>query len=512
MPPTVPPSLPPAAPPVASTGVEGLDAILHGGLPREEMHLVQGTAGTGKSTLALCFVRAGVEAGEASLYLTLSQSAAHLERIARSHGWSLAGVTVYELSPRTVAERIAARQTILPTADVELGELFHDLEGLVERVRPRRAVLDSLSVLRLLAGSPQRYHREVVTLRQLFIERGCTLLVIADYPAEGGHGSPPEVDLHPLSGCVIDLEQEPRVFGDVRRRLRVVKARGLANNGGAHDYKISTGRMDVYPRLGAYRRPEYREYELIATGIESLDEPLGGGLERGTSCLLVGPTGAGKSTLATLYTNAIARQGRHAAVFLFDERPETFKGRSEAFGMPVKADISAGRLSVQQLDSGEIAPGEFAQIVREMVEEKNTRALIIDSIGGYFNAMGSSDVLASQLHELLTYLSRSGVLTLLIGSQEGPGSIGEQHGPDVSYLSDSIIVLGFYELCGKIHRSFAAIKKRNGRHATDIHELVLSGGNLAQGSIRLRGPLRNLGRIVLDNPEPALGADDDAAD
>ncbi|PCC73713.1 circadian clock protein KaiC [Nannocystis exedens] len=501
--PSVPPSLHPEAPPVASTGVEGLDAILHGGLPREEMHLIQGTAGTGKSTLALCFLRAGAKAGEASLYLTLSQSAAHLERIARSHGWSLAGVTVHELSPRTVAERIAARQTILPTADVELGELFQDLADLVEQTRPRRAVIDSLSVLRLLAGGPQRYHREVVTLRQLFTERKCTLLTIADYPAEGEGGSLPEVDFHPLCGCVIDLKQEPRAFGDVRRRLRIVKARGLASNGGTHDYKIATGRMDVYPRLGAYNRPEYSEYEMIATDVASLDEVLGGGLERGTACLLVGPTGAGKSTVAALYADAAARRGGSAAVFLFDERPETFKSRTESFGMHVNAHIEAGRMSVQQLDSGEIAPGEFAQQIREMVETRKTQVVVIDSIAGYFAAMGSQDVLVSQLHELLTYLSRSGVLTMLIGSQEGLTSIGQAPGPDVSYLSDSIVVLGFYEIRGKIHRSFAAVKKRNGRHATEIHELIFAGGSLAEGSIRLQGPLRGLQRILLDNPAPA---------
>src|SRR5947209_12272694 len=228
------------APPVASSGVGGLDAILHGGLPREEMHLVQGVAGTGKTTLALSFLREGARAGEACLYVTLSQSKKHLERIAASHGWPLDGVTIQELTPTAFAERIAARQTVLAAQDVELQEVVQGLAEVVARFKPRRAVVDSISVVRLLAGTPQRYHAEVVTLRQLFTESGCTVLFLADHPAETEQGSRPEVAFHPLAGCVIHLEQEPRPYGDVRRRLRVVKARGLPHNGGYHDLKILT--------------------------------------------------------------------------------------------------------------------------------------------------------------------------------------------------------------------------------------------------------------------------------
>lgn len=487
----------PDLPPLASTGVPGLDAILHGGLPREEMHLVQGEAGTGKTTLALQFLLAGVQLGEATLYITLAQSAKHLERIARSHGWSLAGVTIHEVSPGTVADRIAARQTILPTAEAELGELFQELGALVARIRPRRAVIDSISILRLLAGSSQRYHREVVTLRQLLFEQECTVMALADRPAETAHGTLPEVDFHPLSGCVIHLEQETRAYGDVRRHLRVVKATGLPHSGGYHDYKIRTGHTDVYPRLDSYTRPEYSDYRRIASGIESIDAALGGGLEQGTACLVVGPSGVGKSTMATLFVDAAARQGDHTAVFLFDERPETYKVRSTAFGIDLQAHAASGRLTMRQLDPGQIAPGEFAQQVRALVDAQHTRVIVIDSITGYFNAMGSSDVLIAQLHELLTYLSRSGVLTILAGAQEGLMSIGSQPGVDISYLSDTIVVLNYFETEGKLRRCCTAVKKRHGEHDASIRELFLD-----RGTIRLGEPLRQYRNILLAGARP----------
>ena len=480
-------TVPPELPPVASTGVPGLDAILHGGLPREEMHMVQGTAGTGKTTFALHFLRDGARAGEPCLYVTLSQSKAHLERIARSHGWSTNGITIHELSPGTVLDRIAARQTVLPTVEVELDELFHDLRELVGRLKPRRAVIDSITILQLLAGSMPRYHREVVTLRQLFVEQGCTLVVMADHPAEEEKGSAPEVIFHPLSGCVIQLGQDPRPYGDVRRHLRVVKARGLPNNGGYHDVKIRTGRMDVYPRLGAYATQEQTRYPRVASGIDALDGLLGGGLEQGTSCLIVGPSGVGKSSLATAFVDAVARGGGHAALFLFDERPDTYVTRSEGVGIPLRRQVDAGRVMIRQVDPGEIAPGEFAQQVRELVERKQTKVVVVDSVIGYFAAMGAADVLVTQLHELITYLTRSGVLLIMCGSQEGFMSIGTQDGVDVSYLSDSILVLGFYEADAAIHRCIAAVKKKHGGHDTGIRELSVVGGRITVGAERLSG-------------------------
>jgi circadian clock protein KaiC len=471
------------------------------------MHLIQGVAGTGKTTIALQYLFEGMKQGEATLYVTLSQSKEHLERIARSHGWSLDGMTIYELSPGSVAERIAARQSILPTAEVELDEVFRELMDLVVRVAPRRAIIDSITILQLLAGSTWRYHREVVTLRQLFVERGCTLIALADHPAVMEEGQSPEVIFHPIAGCVINLEQTPRPYGDVRRQLRVVKARGLPHNGGYHDLKILTGRTHVYARLGAYTIPEDCEYRLITTRAASLDALLGGGLNSGTSCLIVGPSGVGKSSLATLYAESVARDGGKAAIFSLDERPETYIVRSEALGIPIRGHLDTGRILLQQIDPGEIAPGEFAQEIRQLVEVEATRVIIIDSVIGYFAAMGSADVLVTQLHELTTYLTRKGVLLVLCGAQEGFMSIGTQDAVDVSYLSDTIMVLNFFEAEGQIRRAIAVVKKKHGRHVHSIHELFLEPNRIEVAQAPL-SQFRNVmvpGRVLM----PLGGAEGD---
>jgi circadian clock protein KaiC len=484
-------------PPVASTGVGGLDSVLQGGLPREEMHMAQGVAGTGKTTLALQFLGEGVRAGERCVYLTLSQSKLHLQRIARSHGWTLDGMTVHELSPGTVAERVASRQTVLPTVELELEAVFKDLEEVVGRVKPQRAVIDSITILQMLAGSVQRYHREVVTLRQLFVERNCTVLALADHPAGAEAGQPPEIIFHPLCGVVIDLSQKPRPYGDVRRQLRIIKARAVPNGGGVHDLKILSHGMEVYPRLSAYSIPEYDEFALAPSGVRELDSALGGGFEHGTASLIVGPSGAGKSTLATVFATAAAGRGERGAIYLFDERPETYKARADGIGVPLREHVESGCILLRQLDPGEIAPGEFAQHVSEAVEREGVRVVVIDSIAGYFNAVGSSELFVAQLHELLTFLSRSGVLTILCGSQEGFMSIGSQAGVDISYLSDTILLLGYFEHDGNLRRYITAVKRRQGEHQTHIRELTIRHDGISLGP-----PLRQFRDIVLKNAGP----------
>ena len=478
-------------PPHASTGIKGLDTILKGGFPREELHLVQGSAGTGKTTMALQFLIEGARLGEPALYLTLSQSAPHLERIARSHGWSLDGITVHELGPATLAERIAAKQSILPTAEVKLEEAFRELMQLVQRLRPRRAVIDSLTILQLIAGSTERYHREVVNLRQLFFEHGCTVVALADHPAIVDEGQAPEVIFHPLSGCVINLEQEARVYGDARRRLRVIKARGVANEAGVHDLRIDTGGMLVYPRLGAYTEPEQGEHQCLATQVAGLDALVGGGLFTGTSCLIVGPSGVGKSTLASLYAETAALKGQHASVFLFDEPPQTYVQRAEALGVRLAKPVSAGLVTICQLDPGNVAPGEFAQMARDAIDQRDTKVVIVDSVNGYFTAMGSAELFLSQLHELITYATRRGVLLILCGAQEGFMSIGTQGAFDVSYLSDALLVLAFFEEEGHIRRAISAVKKKHGKHRNTINELLLADGRIEVSAEPLKG-LRNL--------------------
>jgi circadian clock protein KaiC len=469
---------PPIPPPAAATGIAGLDWILQGGLPREEMHLLQGGAGTGKTTIALHFLLEGRRNGEPTLYVTLSQSKRHLERIAHSHGWSLEGIAIHEMSPGSIADRIAAHQTVFPTAEVELGEAFRDLVDLVERVRPTRAIIDSITMIQLLAGSIGRYHREVVNLRQLFVERGCTLIALADHPAVSNEGQSPEVIFHPLSGCVIHLDQAPRIYGDVRRRLRIMKARGVAQSGGFQDLKILTGGMEVYPRLGAYTQNDAAAERLISTRVNGLNRLLCGGLFSGTSCLIVGPSGVGKSSLATLFAESVMQTGARAAIFLMDERPEAYLRRSENLGVPLREHLDAGRILMRQVDPGEIAPGEFAQQVRQLVLEQSIEVVVLDSVIGYFAAMGSVDVLLSQLHELMTFLTRSGVLLILCAAQEGFMSIGRQDAVDVSYLSDSIVVLNFFESQGELRRALAVVKKKHGPHLNTIHELLLRDGEI----------------------------------
>jgi circadian clock protein KaiC len=336
----------------------------------------------------------------------------------------------------------------------------------------------------------------VVTLRQLFVERSCTVLALADHPAGMDEGQRPEVIFHPLCGVVIDLMQHPRAYGDVRRQLRVVKARALPSSGGVHDLKIRKDGMEVYARLGAYGKAEYSDFKVVPSGIESLDQTIGGGLEHGTACLIVGPSGTGKSTLSSVFSIAAARTGEGVGIYLFDERPETYKARAEGIGLAMREHVDAGRLQLRQLDPAEIAPGEFAQQVRENVEQHGQTLVVIDSISGYFNAVGSSELFVAQLHELLTFLSRSGVLTILCGAQEGFMSIGRQVGVDISYLSDTIIVLGYFEDRGCVRRFLTVVKRRQGEHQTTIRELTIGTNGVQIGQ-----PLRKFLGLVQMNDQ-----------
>ncbi|WP_437751480.1 ATPase domain-containing protein [Sorangium sp. So ce1389] len=485
----------------AASGIEGLDSILRGGFSRAEMHLVQGDSGTGKTTLALQFVLSGAAAGESGLYITLAQTRSGLEAIARSHGWSLDGVTVHDISPGDIAEHLAAEQTVLRTADVELGELTRQVRQVIEQSQPRRVVFDSIGVIGLLAGSTARYHREIVALRQFLVERGCTALFLGEWSPETEMEGPSSIEFHSLAASVIHMAHTAPDYGEVRRRLRVIKVRGVDFRSGYHDFRIRTGGLEVYPRLEQSRSGEYGAFRRIESGIESLDRMLGGGLEQGTACLLIGPSGVGKSTLAAVYACAAAHGGDDAAIFLFEERPETFMARSRGVGIDLQPHLDSGQLKVEQVSSADITPGEFAHRVRSAVDVGKARLVVIDSLTGYLNAMGEVSLLSLQMHELLNFLSGRGVLTLLVVTQEGFTSVGPVPTVDVSYLSDSILTLRFFEANGSIRRCVAATKKRKGEHETTIRELFLSTEGVHVGVT----PLRQFRSILSGVPELVVG-------
>ena len=470
------------SPATASTGIKELDEILGGGFVRGELHLLEGGPGTGKTTIALQFLLEGVRAGERCIYLTLAQSRRALEEIAASHGWSLDGFELHELSPSGVVETVAAQQSVLHTADVELAAVTREIGELVHRVKPRRVVLDSMGTIRLLAGSRERYHREILSLKELLTAQRCTALFIAESHVTRDAGSD-SGDLQTLCASITELDQETPDYGTVRRRLRVVKTRALEHEGGVHNFNIFTGRLEIYPRLGGFQRKDHGVGVVLQSGVSGLDEVLGGGLQEGTTCVLVGPPGSGKSTLGGCFVHEAAKRRERSAIYLFDERAVTFLSRSKAVGINLEPALRAGRLVLHQLDTTSISAGEFAHRVRLEVEDHDTRVVLIDSLTGYFSAIPNDKMLMAQMHELLMFLGRSGVLTLLIVVQPGFMTVGETHSVDVSYLSDTILVLRQFEAGGHVRRCIAAMKKRGGEHSTTLRELLIQPGSVQLGEV-----------------------------
>ncbi len=481
----------------APSGVDGLDQILGGGFLRGDMHLVQGATGSGKTTLALQFLRAGVRAGEPGLFITLAQSRPILERIARSHGIPLDGIAIHELFPTSIAGP-PAPQTVLHTADVELGEVIRGIRETVERVKPQRVVFDSLGTFHQFIGSTHRFRAEIVSLRQLLIGGNCTTIFIGDHPVEGDAiGQTPDNEFHGLAASVVHLDQTSRDYGEVRRRLRVIKVRGLPHRGGYHNFRIRTGGMQAFPRLSPFQTPGYSDFRPVASRIKELDNLLGGGLELGTACLLIGPSGSGKSTLASVYAHAVAKAGDPVAILLFEERPETFLARAKGVGVDLRSDVASGLVLLHQMDTGDISPGELSQGIRDLVEEGAAQVVILDSLTGYFNAMVGDEMLVEQMHDLLNYLSRRGILTILTVTQEGMPSVGTGPAVDISYLSDTIILLRQFEDDGKIRRCLVAIKKRHGEHDTTIREWMITSQGVSLGA-----PLTHLQDVLTGRPRP----------
>jgi circadian clock protein KaiC len=458
-------------PPLVGTGIEGLDHVLHGGLVPHRMYLVEGDPGSGKTTLALQFLAEGARLGESCLFVTLSESDEELRASARSHGWSLEGIKVIELIASEESLKPDSRYTMYHPSEVELGETIKKVLEEAERTKPVRMVFDSLSELRLLAQNPLRYRRQILVLKQFFSRQHCTVFFIDDKTGDVG-----DTHLHSIAHGVISLERHSPDFGTMRRRLQIVKLRGRDFRAGYHDYTIKRGGVEVFPRLVAAEHRVPFKREAIKSGLEPLDALLGGGLSRGTSTLLLGPAGTGKSTVANQYVMAAAARGEHAAMFLFDESVATLFERSEALGMDVESLVNAGRVGVRQVDPAELSPGEFVHAVRQTVEQDKCRLVVIDSLNGYLNAMPSERHLTLHLHELLTYLGQQGVTTLLLMAQHGlvGGSVNVP--VDASYLADTVILMRYFEAVGEVRQAISVIKKRTGRHERTIREVHFESG------------------------------------
>ena len=464
-------------PPLVTTGIAGFDEILGGGLPAGQTHLLQGGVGTGKTTLALEFARAGAAAGEPVLFLTLSQSAGGLRQIARSHGWELEGIEIVELSRRNVAAPGAQQQDVFHSAAVELGEVTGAIHGALDRIKPARLVLDSVSALRVLAaGAGARYRDEVLALLGRLEREQVTVLFVQN---------PEPSDLHELPAMVtgvVELEIEKSVYGSNQRTLRVRKMRGLDIATGSHNFTIKTGAVEVYPRLDQPAADGQRsELAQLSSGVAGLDEMLMGGLEEGTAAVLVGATGTGKTTTATLYIHAALERGERAAAFLFDERQQTFLTRAAGLGLDLRAYLEKGQFELFVVDTGDLSPGEMAHHIREVVDRGAT-VVVLDSITGYFHSMGRKDLLIAQLHEMLAYMSRHGVLSILVVAQHGMVGRNISSPVDVSYMADSVLLLRNFESVGRVRRALSVVKKRHSDHEKTIRELRITGDGVEVGA------------------------------
>jgi circadian clock protein KaiC len=470
----------------AGTGVPGLDEVLQGGLIRDRLYLVDGNPGSGKTTLALHFLREGVRLGERCLYVSLSETRDELVAGASSHDWTLDGIEIVELIPDQQPALLGGGDiTMIHPSDIELSETMTKILTAVERVQPTRMVIDSLSEMRLLAQSSLRYRRQILALKQYFVGRTCTLLMLDDRTAEGQ-----DLQLHSIAHGVIGLYSSAPAYGKARRELQVLKFRGSDFASGYHDFTITRAGFTLFPRLVAAEHGATFEPSLIASGNAALDALLGGGAQRGTSTLLAGPPGSGKSTIAIQYAGAAAGRGDHAAAFIFDETQDALLTRARHIGLDIKVGTGPGEITIRQIDPAEISPGEFVAIVRKSVEEDGARLVIIDSLNGYLNAMPQDNFMAAQLHQLLTYLSNKGVTTFMVIAQIG--MLGTPTSPiDASYLADSVVILRYFEHSGSIRKAVSVMKKRTGGHEDSIRQLWFDGKgiHLSEPLLQLRGVL-----------------------
>ncbi|MCC2970692.1 ATPase domain-containing protein [Massilia sp. IC2-476] len=470
-----------------STGIAGLDDILGGGLTPQRIYLVEGSPGAGKTTLGLQFLLDGAAKNESGMYITLSETADELAAVAASHGWDIGALSVYELAGDSELDP-DAQQSVFHPSEIELGETTRNVMNQIDAVRPVRVVFDSLSEMRLLAQNPLRYRRQILALKQFFAARACTVLLLDDKTSES------DQHLHSIAHGVISLEQIAKEFGKERRRVKIIKMRGIRFRGGYHDYLLDTGGITMFPRLVAAEHIRDFVPMVHPTGSSGLDALLGGGLVRGTNTLMVGPSGIGKTTLSTRCLLSALERGEHASFYLFDEGLGTFFARNRAFGMELRGYVDSGQLRIHHIDPAELSPGEFAQMLRDAVELSKVGFIVIDSLNAYLQAMPGEQYLILQMHELLSYLNQQGVTTVLVLGQHG--MIGEvKSDVDLSYLSDSTVLMRFFESNGRLRRAITVIKSRTAEHALTIHELQLGAGG-----VRIGHPLEGFDGVLSGLP------------
>ena len=482
----------------AKTGVVGLDDILGGGLPVGHLYLIQGDPGSGKTTLGLQFLMEGVSQGEKVLYITLSESKDELLGVAKSHGWDISHIPIFEMIPDTEQLDADAQYTVFHPSEVELADTTNAVLKKVEEIKPTRMIFDSLAELQMLANDPLRYRRQILGLKKYFSGLQCTVLLLDDRTT-----AKVDLQIQSIAHGVVTMEGLPRDFGVRRRRLEIKKLRGTQYREGYHDYIIQTGGLDVYPRLVAAEHPQNETRpNPISSSINELDLLLGGGIDAGTSTLLMGPAGCGKSTVATRYALSAAERGDKAVIYTFDETRAIMLHRSASLGLDLTKHIKSGKIQVEQVDPAELAPGEFIYRVFRQVHENEAKVVVIDSLNGFLHAMPGESVLTMQMHELLSYLNQQGVATIVTLAQHG--MLGTHMGSvvDLSYLADTVVLFRYFESHGEIKQAISVLKKRSGMHERAIRELIFTKGAITVGQ-----PLKQFQGIMTGVPQLAAAKD-----